>query len=354
MPSSISEARRRLADGLRLLSDLDPVDQAALARFVRTAEAYARVEVAALGAIEYELPAHLGGGEAAPRVQGEQLAARERDLLGQTAEGQVDLASILEERGVKVIAAAVPSDLGGVFTYEAALGPAIFVNTAAGAGETRFWLAHAYAHFVADVDPYRVRVCRPGESRLVPAEAIDLDEWYASAADLSAEAIGASEERANAFAEAILLPASLLAAFVSGARRETGRPLSPDVMLQMESYFGASAARIAARLVHLGALPEEEAAVLAREAGARARFAASDAAAIDGDEAGVPRRCANSDEPGAPPVLPRRMVNLAVGAFHQSKITLDRLAEVLGSDREGVRELLRAYDVPNRRKERRS
>lgn len=324
MASTIAAAGRRLAEGFRNLGNIGAPDGEALERFVETASAYARIEVAALGAIDYELPAHVGGAATTARGQGEDLAARERKLLGQEDEAEIDLRALLEERGLKVIAASVESDLGSVFAYEAALGPAIFVNARGAAGDDRFWLAHAYAHLIADIDPYRVRVCRPGESRIVPMQEIDLDEWYASAVDLSPASIAASEERANAFAEALLLPTDLLTAFVSGARRETGRALSPDVMLQMESYFGASAKRIGDRLVHLGALEPDAAASLVRQA----------------DE----RRPASP--PAEPPAgMPRRMLDLAAGAFRRAKLSVERLAHILGTDEETVTELLSVYDM---------
>jgi predicted HTH domain antitoxin len=47
--------------------------------------------------------------------------------------------------------------------------------------------------------------------------------------------------------------------------------------------------------------------------------------------------------------MPRRMINLAVGAYDRRKITLDELSEVLGTDRRGARQLLRAYQLPTRR-----
>lgn len=328
MALPIEEARDRLARGFDLLSDLSPEERAALAGFLRVIESYGRLEILSLGGIVYDLPAHLGGQAQSPRAQGEELASRERNLLGQSGEAEIDLAAVLDERGIKVVTGPVNSDLGSVFTYEAAIGPSIFVNSSGGAAEARFWLAHAYAHLVADNDPYRVRVCRAGGSRLVPSEEIELEDWYDSAADLSADSIAASEERANAFAEALLMPADLLAAFVGGVRRETGRALSPDLLLQLEGYFGVNAERIAFRLSHLGALAPQAAATLAAEASSRRPAAV----------AAMPAE-----------VLPRRMIDLAVGAFDQSKITLDQLAEALGTDRRGAKKLLAAYDLPGRR-----
>jgi Zn-dependent peptidase ImmA (M78 family) len=322
--STISEAGRRLVEGFRSLGSIGAPDRDALERFVETASAYAQIEVAALGAIDYALPAHSGVTATTARGQGEELAARERVLLGQEGEAEVDLGALLEEQGLKVITASVESDLGSVFAFEAALGPAVFVNARGAAGDDRFWLAHAYAHLIADIDPYRVRVCRPGESLIVAMQEIDLDEWFASAVDLSPESIAASEERANAFAEALLLPTDLLTAFVSGARRETGHALSPEVLLQMESYFGASATRIGNRLVHLGALEPDAAAVLVRQADVRRPA---------------------SPPAERPPGLPRRMLDLAAGAFCRATLSVEGLARILGTGEEAVTELLSVYDL---------
>jgi Zn-dependent peptidase ImmA (M78 family) len=328
--SSLAGARQRLAEGLLLMQDLNGEERSSLEGFLEVAEAYGRLEVLALGGIHYELPAHLGGVEQEPSRQGETLGARERGLLGQAHEGEMDLAAALEARGIKIVTAPVASDLGSVFTYEAAIGPALFVNSRRGPSESRFWLAHAYAHLIADYDPYRTRLCREGSSRIAPSGPVDLDEWYGSSADLSIEAIAASEERANAFAEALLLPADLLATFLAGARREGGAALTPGVLLQMESYFGVAAARILRRLVRLGAMAEAVAETLAAQVSQRR--AAEEPAAIP---------------PEAVP-YPRRMVDLAAGAYRQGKISIAEISNVFRSEPRLTRTLLKAYDVSRR------
>ena len=169
-----------------------------LEAFTSRAILFARLERLFQGDVVFELPAHLsvlrGDLGADPVLEGWSLAEEERRLLETGISPLDDFADILDRKGIKVLPARCPVACAGVL-FEEITGPAVLVDRPPDSPEGRAAMAHAFGHFVADVNPYRIRFCLLGSGlRDTPEEA-----------------------RAEAFARALLLPAD---AFPSGTDLE--------------------------------------------------------------------------------------------------------------------------------------
>ena len=133
------------------------------------------------GAPTYTLPA--------PRTlpdairQGEDVAGRERLRLGVQDAALPSLADLCATQGVPVFVLALPDELSCLFIAHASVGRAIVVNLTHDSARQRLAVAHGYAHAVCE-PVGTIRVCTT-----------------ANASELV-------ERRADAFAGAILLPAS--------------------------------------------------------------------------------------------------------------------------------------------------
>lgn len=130
-----------------------------------------------------------GNGVPSPRTladaieQGEQIGERERQRLGLREQPIGDMAALVATQGVQVFALDLPDRMSGLFLQDPSVGSAIVVNASVDASRQRFSIAHGYAHAV--VEPAgTVRVCT-----------------HTNAKELI-------ERRADAFAGALLLPAS--------------------------------------------------------------------------------------------------------------------------------------------------
>jgi Zn-dependent peptidase ImmA (M78 family)/DNA-binding XRE family transcriptional regulator len=115
--------------------------------------------------------------------QGEQIAEQERHRLGLRDAPLAGMSDLFALQGVPVFALDVPDGLSGLFVEHSSVGFAIVVNANYDMVRQRFAIAHGYAHAVFE-RAGTIRVCA-----------------HANAKELI-------ERRADAFAGALLLPAS--------------------------------------------------------------------------------------------------------------------------------------------------
>lgn len=115
--------------------------------------------------------------------QGEHSAERERQRLGLREQPIGEMADVVGNQGVQVLALDLPDRMSGLFVQHASVGSAIVVNATFDAARQRLAIAHGYAHAV--IEPAgTIRVCT-----------------HANAKELI-------ERRADGFAGAFLLPTS--------------------------------------------------------------------------------------------------------------------------------------------------
>lgn len=127
----------------------------------------------------YREPAPKSIGEAV--AQGEWVAEQERRRLRLGSAPIANLTELLGDRGIWTAVVPLPDTMSGLSIHHRSIGVAVLANAAHGRARQRFSLAHEYAHALIDRD------------RTVSV----------SSADNSGERI---EQRANAFAAALLLP----------------------------------------------------------------------------------------------------------------------------------------------------
>jgi len=114
---------------------------------------------------------------------GEQIGERERQRFGLREQPICEMADLMTIQGVHVFALDLPDRMAGLFVQHPSVGSTIVVNAKFDVGRQRLAIAHGYAHAV--IEPAgTVRVCT-----------------HANAKELI-------ERRADAFAGALLLPAS--------------------------------------------------------------------------------------------------------------------------------------------------
>jgi len=123
--------------------------------------------------------------------QGERSAERERQRLGLREQPIGEIADLVGNQGVHVLALELPDRMSQLFVQHASMGSAIVVNATFDAARQRVAIAHAYAHAI--IEPVgTIRVCT-----------------HANAKELI-------ERRADAFAGAFLLPAAAVQETVRG------------------------------------------------------------------------------------------------------------------------------------------
>ena len=164
-------------------------DSLALGREMTTLERLLGIDRAQLLTATYDLPAPKSRWEAI--LQGQKVAAEERQRLGMGMAPAGDLAGMLESHGVRAGFVSLPANISGLTLADVNIGVFVVVNAGHVAVRQRFSLAHEYAHVLMDRD-------RSGAI---------------SRAENRTELL---EVRANAFAAELLMPADGVAQFVHG------------------------------------------------------------------------------------------------------------------------------------------
>lgn len=151
-----------------------------LMTFVGRALRFARLERVFQGDILFDLPVHPGilhddFGED-PEKEGELLAEEERQILEEGPGLLEELSEALDSRGIKVIPVESPLYATGLLFRENS-GPAILITRPPNSRDGRMAIAHTYGHLVADVSPYKNRICILGSEAQPTAEEARADSF---------------------------------------------------------------------------------------------------------------------------------------------------------------------------------
>ncbi len=270
---------------------------------------YARIEKLVLGGatvsyspVSLEVARHP---PADPSAQGEALADGERARLKLPAGPILELQQLIEGQGIKVVPCLFPGpEYSGGFFFDARLGPVILLHAGDSTSEMLCGLAHQYAHFLADFDPYITTLCGFAQAS-APEDPI--------------------EARAHAMALAFLMPRADLETYREALDGE-GAPVSAQLVRHLSVYFDLDPEVVLWRLL---ALDWIDAAAL------RLLLAAND------ELAGSLRR-----PPAALPamLLPDRFVRLVASAFGAGRIDLEAAAAYFGTDSDGAETILGQFE----------
>jgi Zn-dependent peptidase ImmA (M78 family) len=166
-------------------------------------------------------------------AQGEQLANAER-TRHELPDGPIlEIAALLEDQGIKIIARRFPDTATslGAFFFDGEIGPAILLNAGVGKADTSYALARHYGHFLADYEPYPHLV----SGRPDPQAFSD-----------------PSEVRAHTFALAFLMPQTDLDTYRKGMGLEQHEVLHSEFLQQLQIYFEVDVEMVIWRLLGLG------------------------------------------------------------------------------------------------------
>ncbi|MBD3237841.1 MAG: ImmA/IrrE family metallo-endopeptidase [Candidatus Eisenbacteria bacterium] len=329
--------------------------RAALRRFADLCLRFANLEQRIEGTIPCEIPTHLDvirpPEERIDPQQGETLAIAERARLG-LREGPIEnLAELLDERGIKVAewarAEAAPA---GAFLFDEDTGPALLALAAPGSPAARFLLAHAYAHLLADVDPYENRFCSHGAQDAPPVLRTGGRPTDSRRVQKSASAAELREARADRFARALLLPADHFAKSLAMFFDDDSAPPPLRRLGELAFYYGVETPAVLQRLADLGLSPPQRIEALAAELDA-AQAPRVDQAETDGGS--MEDEASGGDGEERDP-LPARFVHLSLALFVRRIASRAQLGELLDLDPPSVDRMVAWLDLPSDFKERRA
>ena len=235
-----------------------------------------------------------------PEEAAEDVAASERNRLGLGDGPVLSLREILEnDVGLRILYTQVPSRLAGIFASTEELGGCIAVNSRHPEERRRRSMAHEYGHFLTSrFRPELTSLGRPGR-------------------------LPASERFADAFAAALLMPASgLRRRFYQISRAADGAVTAAEVC-GLANYYFVSVEAMMVRLEELRLLPAGTWERL-RDRGFRVREAQ--------EQLGL------SPHPHDDATLPLRYRFLAVQAHAEGDLTEGELCRGLRQDRLSARE----------------
>jgi Zn-dependent peptidase ImmA (M78 family) len=272
---------------------LAPDDQPTLERFLALCERYAQLEQTVLGDLAFDLPVHgvavERGDHASLATDAEALADVVRELLSLELPVTA-LGHALEAHGARIFRMPLERGTLGAFFFAGETAPAFLVNARLAPRATPIALAHLYAHFLVDVDPYEPTVCGAAREG-------GRTSW--------------SEGFADAFAGALLAPRSAMEPFLD-ASDETEPPVDA-----IASYLDLPVSFVRRRLGDLGVVGVE--------------LDATDADWWDGAE---------------DVVYPERFVALALEGIHEDVLDVDEFASWLELEREAALSLLALSAAP--------
>jgi Zn-dependent peptidase ImmA (M78 family) len=245
--------------------------------------------------------------------EGEQVAGEERRRLGLGDAPIRNVMDLLEMQGVRIIVLPFhDSAISGIFLYERELGPCILVNRVGPRSGLSFNAAHEYAHLLFD------RRLRARVSTI--AKAMEPGNGREDLLDV----------RADSFAAAFLLPTAGIERYVGerGRSRQSRQRLGALDIVYLQHTFGVSYHAALYRLQNLGWLDRERREELsAFPLELRARWLGVFDEASLGSHKTIPHGSS-------------RYVYLALEAYREGKISLGKLAELLGMGIEEVRDLV--------------
>lgn len=233
--------------------------------------------------------------------QGESIAELERQRLHLGSAPIYDLFDLLEQVGIKVLFADLAEEIASACFVADSVGPCVVLNRTLGLTAVRFAAAHAFAHVLLDLDAERTIF-----DRVAPI--VDGD---------------AVEQRADAFAAALLLPGSGVERHLEWLGIDARR--HPAVaLLGLSEHFGTSIAITAHRLQRLGIAD-------------RQWFD------VEGERSEAVRTRNGNVMIRRAPEVPHwstRFAMLALLAYDRELISLGRLAELLDADQATIAHLV--------------
>jgi Zn-dependent peptidase ImmA (M78 family)/DNA-binding XRE family transcriptional regulator len=271
--------------------ELTDSDRRCVQRFVELCRHYAELEELT-GQTRSVAPEYTPRGRSEDRsAYAERVATEERRRLGLGEQPVAGLAAIVEDQGGHVLAMeCAPDRLDGAFLFSETEGAFILLNTARVPERQRFTLAHEYGHFLI----HRRR-----------GTILDLDIVAVGEKD-------EAEKTANAFAAAFLMPADLVRAWWGeGSKRHWLE------LIRLRRHLGVSYRALGWQLMNLGCLSAES----------RAQLETGEALLSQREQ-----ELFSAPPRSVVPLLSERMVELALEAYLQDKITISYLAEALDTD----------------------
>jgi Zn-dependent peptidase ImmA (M78 family) len=244
----------------------------------------------------------------------ETFAVEARQRLGLGVRPVWNMVALLEEEGVFVVEAPFESNnLFGAFTYSKETGPCILINTHSTKGRQTTTAAHEYCHNLKDRERIRAIVCgRHNE-----------DEE--------------GERYAYAFARHFLMPREGVLQVLDDLGA-LGRGIGEEDVVHLRWHFRVSYRVVLLHLMHLGFVGRSEYESL-KDVGS--------VWALD-RRLGYDPKEDRKEEPqrsSEPIRRPRPLIELAIKAYEGGRITLSRLAEVMGLGREEAVDLLEEAGV---------
>lgn len=258
-----------------------------------------------------------------PVRQGEEAAALERIRLALGDAPIDDLSALLGRQGVLVWGRLSEADppLDGLSFFDGAGRPMIFHfsrsdRVALASYRWRFTIAHELGHLLFDFPSYERN----------------------AVADVEVVTAGGAvpEQRANAFAAALLMPREGLRSELEQLGWKFGQPINPHWLLHLQLMFRVSYTALGFRLVNLGWLGPDSWEQLSR-------VQPQVAAAVLGLDpySALPQFQASSSGW----VVPAQLTSLALRAFQNQQVSLEVLAEFMDMDVADARRLTRELQI---------
>ena len=245
-----------------------------------------------------------------PEDAAEDVAASERNRLGLGDGPILNLREILEnEVGLRIFYADLPSNLAGIFTFTEELGGCIAINARHPEERRRWSLAHEYGHFLTS----RFR------SEVTPVSSLGR--------------VSATERLADAFAAALLMPATGLRRRFYQISRATEGNVTTAEICRLANYYFVSVEAMMLRLEGLNLLPRGTWERL-RDRGFKVREAQEQLGLV---------AYPHDDDP-----LPLRYKLLAVQAYEEDELTEGELCRLLRQDRLSTRQTVQSMTNPLR------
>lgn len=247
--------------------------------------------------------------------QGELVASAERGRMGIGDDPIRDVPELLDSQGIRVFVRSLhQGGISGLFLYDRSIGPCILINAAEHPRRLPFNASHEFGHVLLD---RRLRGRVSAASRAL------------SSAEQQEELL---EVRANSFAAAFLMPADGIERFLwdRGKTRRNQHPVGVIDVLLLQRAFGVSYKSALYRLQNLKWLSRDQREeleahrpdVLARQLG------------LD-EERGEPRQWLGGVED-----YPLGYIYLVLHAYQHGRLSVGRVAELLGTSVEGARDLI--------------
>jgi Zn-dependent peptidase ImmA (M78 family)/DNA-binding XRE family transcriptional regulator len=295
----------QLRDALPLSTPVDADLLPHIGRFQDLCEDYVRLEEICQAPLRRRYPTEYEIQGVDAEMAAEDVAAAERSRLSLGEGPLLNLREILEgDVGIRVFQMELPSKIAGMFAFTELFGGCIAINLLHPAERRRASLAHEFGHFLTA--RYRPEVTVENRYERRPA----------------------GERFAEAFSRALLIPASGLRRRYLELERERPRGVTHGDLCRLAHFFAVSVEAMTRRLEELRLIPAGTWDRLRQE-----KFRVREAQQLLGLES------FRSDEEA----FPTRYIALAIEAWQKEELSEGQLAQILRTDRLGVRERIQMF-----------